>query len=41
MSPEEAEPMLQEARDAERQRRDAKRMRLMRIRGRVPVEKDW
>jgi hypothetical protein len=33
--------MLQEARDAERQRREAKRMRMMRIRGRVPVDKDW
>ncbi len=41
LTPEQAEPMLQEARDAERQRREAKRMRLLRIRGRTPVDKDW
>jgi len=35
------EPMLQEARDMERQRREARRAQMMRIRGRVPVEKDW
>lgn len=41
MSEEEAEPMLQEARDAERQRREANRMRMMRLRGRIPVRRDW
>lgn len=41
MSEEEAEPMLQEARDAERERREANRMRMMRLRGRIPVKKDW
>jgi Ca-activated chloride channel homolog len=38
---EEAEPMLQEARDAERQRREAQRERMIRIRGQVPVKQDW
>jgi Ca-activated chloride channel homolog len=41
MKKEEAEPMLQEARDAERQRREAQRERMIRIRGQVPVKKDW
>lgn len=41
MSEEEAEPMLQEARDAERQRREANRMRMLRTRGRIPVSRDW
>lgn len=41
LTAEQAEPMLQEARDAERQRREAKRMRLLRERGRTPVDKDW
>jgi Ca-activated chloride channel family protein len=41
MKPEDAEPMLQEARDAERARREAKREMMMRLRGRVPVKKDW
>ncbi len=38
---EEVEPMLQEARDAEKARREAKRARMMRVRGKVPVKKDW
>lgn len=38
---EEVEPMLQEARDAEKARREAKRAKLMRLRGKVPVTKDW
>lgn len=41
LTAEEAEPMLQEARDAERQRREAKRMRMLRLRGRIPADKDW
>lgn len=41
MSEEEAEPMLQEARDAERDRREARRAKMMRMRGRIPVDKDW
>lgn len=41
MKPEDAEPMLQEARDAERARREAKRAMMMRLRGRIPVKKDW
>ena len=41
MSEEEAEPMLQEARDAERKRREAKRMQMLRLRGRIPADKDW
>lgn len=38
---EEVEPMLQEARDAEKARREAKRAKMMRLRGKVPVTKDW
>ena len=41
MSEEQAERMLQEARDAERERREAQRAKMMRMRGRIPVEKDW
>ncbi len=41
MSEEEAERFLQQARDAERRRREQKRRRAMRLRGRIPVKKDW
>ncbi|MFQ5425034.1 MAG: tetratricopeptide repeat protein [Phycisphaerae bacterium] len=41
MSKEEAERFLQQARDAERHRREQKRRRAMRLRGRIPVKKDW
>lgn len=41
MTPEQAEKFLQEARDKERERREEKRRQAMRIRGRIPVEKDW
>jgi tetratricopeptide (TPR) repeat protein len=41
MREQDVEPMLQEARDAERDRREARRARMMRLRGRVPVKKDW
>lgn len=41
LSPEEAERLLQEARDLERARREAKRERMLRSRGRIPVDKDW
>ena len=41
MSESQASAMLQEARDMEHQRREAKRARLMRMRGRIPVDKDW
>jgi len=41
LTPEQLEGMLQYARDLERQRREAQRARMMRRRGRVPVEKDW
>ncbi len=37
----EVEPMLQEARDAERQRREAKRQQAIRIRGKIKPDKDW
>ncbi len=37
----EAERMLQEARDAERKRRAEKRRRRMSRQGRIPVDKDW
>lgn len=37
----EVEPMLQEARDAERQRREAKRLQAIRIRGKIKPDKDW
>jgi Ca-activated chloride channel family protein len=40
-SVEEVEPMLQEARDMERQRREARRQQAIRIRGQVPVKRDW
>ncbi|QOJ02142.1 MAG: tetratricopeptide repeat protein [Planctomycetia bacterium] len=38
---EEIQPMLQEARDAEKARREARRMKMMRQRGRTAVPKDW
>lgn len=38
---EEIQPMLQEARDAEKARREARRMKMMRQRGRTVVPKDW
>jgi tetratricopeptide (TPR) repeat protein len=38
---EQVEPMLQEARDMERRRREARREQMMRMRGRIPVKKDW
>lgn len=41
MKAEEVEPMLQEARDAEKARREAKHARMMRLRGKIPVAKDW
>lgn len=41
MTPEEAERFLQQARDAERDRREQRRQRAMRLRGRVRVERDW
>lgn len=41
MKAEEVEPMLQEARDAEKARREAKHARMMRLRGKIPVKKDW
>jgi Ca-activated chloride channel family protein len=41
LTPEEAEKFLQEARDMERERREAKRKQALRLRGRVPVKKDW
>ena len=41
MSESQASAMLQEARDMEHNRREAKRARLLRMRGRIPVDKDW
>ena len=41
MSIEQAMRMLQEARDAELQRREKRRAQKMRRRGRIPVDKDW
>ena len=41
LTPEEAEKFLQETRDAECQRRAAKRREAMRRQGRVGVKKDW
>ncbi|MFQ5411699.1 MAG: tetratricopeptide repeat protein [Phycisphaerae bacterium] len=41
ISKEQALRMLQEARDAERERREKKRVEMMRRRGRIPVDKDW
>ncbi len=41
LSREQALRMLQEARDAERQRREVLREMLMRQQGRIPVDKDW
>ncbi len=41
LSREQALRMLQEARDAERQRREVLREMLMRQQGQIPVEKDW
>ncbi len=41
MTPEQAERFLQQARDAERQRREQQRQRAIRLRGRIPVKKDW
>lgn len=41
LTPEEVEGMLQQARDAERQRREDKRKRAIRTSGRAKVEKDW
>lgn len=38
---EEIQPMLQEARDAEKARREARRVKRMRQRGRTVVPKDW
>ena len=41
MSAEEAERFLQQARDAERDRREDMRKKAIRMRGRIPVKKDW
>lgn len=40
INPEEAEKILQQARDAERERREAKKREAMRL-GRIRVDKDW
>ncbi|MFQ5501743.1 MAG: tetratricopeptide repeat protein [Phycisphaerae bacterium] len=41
ISKEQAMRMLQEARDAERKRREKRRAEMLRRRGRIPVDKDW
>jgi tetratricopeptide (TPR) repeat protein len=41
MSEGQASAMLQEARDMEHKRREAKRAMMLRVRGRIPVDKDW